>query len=103
PDEELKRQIEGVDKMIDDVYAAAMVERPARFFRPGSGFFSSRMRELLAGLKYQLVLGDIYPHDPQIPYPAVNAAHILSMLKPGGIIICHDRRSWTLPMLKKII
>jgi hypothetical protein len=25
------------------------------------------------------------------------------MLSPGGIIICHDRRSWTLPMLQKVL
>jgi peptidoglycan/xylan/chitin deacetylase (PgdA/CDA1 family) len=25
------------------------------------------------------------------------------MLQPGGIIICHDRRSWTVPMLQKVL
>jgi peptidoglycan/xylan/chitin deacetylase (PgdA/CDA1 family) len=24
-------------------------------------------------------------------------------LRPGGIIICHDRRSWTAPMLQKVL
>lgn len=50
-----------------------------------------------------MVLADIYPHDPQIPYWRVNASHILSMLKPGGVIVCHDRRSWTVPMLRKVV
>lgn len=102
-DADLIHQIDAVETMINDAYDAVGVEHPPRYFRPGSGFFSSRMRARLDMLKYRLVLGNIYPHDPQIPYPKVNAAHILSMLQPGGIIICHDRRSWTLPMLRKVI
>jgi peptidoglycan/xylan/chitin deacetylase (PgdA/CDA1 family) len=45
----------------------------------------------------------VYPHDPQIGYPSVNARHILSMVRPGSIIICHDRREWTAPMLRKVL
>ncbi|KAK7190814.1 hypothetical protein DPSP01_007916 [Paraphaeosphaeria sporulosa] len=103
-DEELKAQIKDVESMIANAYAQSSVSgEPARYFRPGSGFFSARMRALVKDLGYRLVLGDIYPHDPQIPYWRVNAKHILSMLKPGGIIICHDRRSWTVPMLRKVV
>ncbi|KAF2441860.1 carbohydrate esterase family 4 protein [Karstenula rhodostoma CBS 690.94] len=100
----LEKQIQDVESMIDEAYNRANFPgEPARYFRPGSGFFSARMRALVRELGYRLVLGDIYPHDPQIPYWRVNAKHILSMLKPGGIIICHDRRSWTVPMLKKVV
>ncbi|KAF2793579.1 carbohydrate esterase family 4 protein [Melanomma pulvis-pyrius CBS 109.77] len=102
-DADLIHQIEAVETMIDNAYDAAHVEYPPRYFRPGSGIFSSRMRERLEMLKYRMVLGNIYPHDAQISYWSVNAAHILSMLQPGGIIVCHDRRSWTIPMLKKVI
>jgi len=103
-DEELAAQMHAVDALIGEAYASAGIVRPsARYFRPGSGFFSARMRMLVATLHYRLVLGDIYPHDSQIPYWRVNARHVLSMLKPGGIIICHDRRSWTVPMLKKVV
>jgi peptidoglycan/xylan/chitin deacetylase (PgdA/CDA1 family) len=102
-DADLVHQIEKVDTIINNTYNAVEMERPPRYFRPGSGIFSSRMRQQLEMLKYRLVLGNIYPHDPQIPYPKVNAAHILSMLRPGSIIICHDRRSWTVPMLRKVI
>ncbi len=76
---------------------------PHNYFRPASGFFSDRMRVLVDRLGFRLVLGSIYPHDAQISYWWLNAAHILSMLQPGGIIICHDRRSWTLPMLRKVL
>lgn len=102
-DAELKGQMQAVEGIIHDAYSRAKAEKPSRYFRPGSGFFSERMRALVKDLGYQLVLGDIYPHDPQIPYWRVNAKHILSMLKPGGIIICHDRRSWTVPMLRKVV
>ncbi|KAL2006720.1 hypothetical protein VTN00DRAFT_9388 [Thermoascus crustaceus] len=102
-DSVLVEQIRTVQKKIHDVYASEGVNAPPNYFRPGSGFFSSRMRKVLAELGYQLVLGSVYPHDPQIPLWRVNAKHILSMLRPGAIIICHDRRSWTAPMLRKVL
>jgi len=58
---------------------------------------------MLGNRGFRIVLGSIYPHDPQIPYPSTNAKHILSMAHPGGIIVCHDRRSWTVPMLKIVL
>ncbi|PSN63934.1 glycoside hydrolase/deacetylase [Corynespora cassiicola Philippines] len=102
-DADLIQEIDTVETMIHQAYDAVHIPHPPRYFRPGSGFFSTRMRARLNMLKYRLVLGSIYPHDPQIPYPSVNSAHILSMVRPGGIIICHDRRPWTIPMLKKVI
>jgi peptidoglycan/xylan/chitin deacetylase (PgdA/CDA1 family) len=99
----LVSQIESVREKLHNAYAAVDVEGPPNYFRPGSGFFSNRMRKNLRKLGYQLVLGSIYPHDPQIPFWRVNAWHILSMLRPGGIIICHDRRSWTVSMLQKVL
>ncbi|KAF3007885.1 hypothetical protein E8E13_010971 [Curvularia kusanoi] len=99
----LAQEMDTVDRAINATYAAVHVPRPPRYFRPGSGFFSTRMREQVSESGYQMVLGSIYPHDPQIPYPAVNARHVLSMARPGGIIICHDRRGWTVPMLRKVL
>jgi peptidoglycan/xylan/chitin deacetylase (PgdA/CDA1 family) len=100
---ELVKQIKAVEGKLSKAYNTVGVESPPKYFRPGSGFFSDRMRETVASLGYRLVLGNIYPHDPQIPFWRVNANHILSMLRPGGIIICHDRRSWTAPMLRKVL
>ena len=37
-----------------------------KWFRPGSGFYSSRMINTVHAYHYRLVLGSIYPHDPQI-------------------------------------
>ena len=102
-DEALEAEIYEVRDMLMRAYRDEGIVPPNTYFRPGSGFFSDRMRRLLDKLGYRLVLGSIYPHDPQISYPNVNANHILSMLRPGAIIICHDRRSWTVPMLRKVL
>lgn len=102
-DDALISQITSVEKMISIAYASVGLNPPPRYFRPGSGFFHDRMRRVVQRLGYRLVLGSIYPHDPQIPYWRVNARHILSMLRSGGIVICHDRRKWTAPMLRKVL
>ena len=99
-DVKLAEEILSVEDFIRKAYGEVT---PPRYFRPGSGFFSERMRRNVAQLGYRLVLGGIYPHDPQISAWRLNARHILSMLQPGAIIICHDRRSWTLPMLRRVI
>jgi len=102
-DEKLESEIYEVRQMLRDAYEKEGIDPPNNYFRPGSGLFSDRMRRLVDRLGYRIVLGGIYPHDPQIPYWWMNANHILSMLRPGAIIICHDRRSWTVPMLKKVL
>jgi peptidoglycan/xylan/chitin deacetylase (PgdA/CDA1 family) len=100
----LAEQIREVHALIQDAYNAAGEDGPETwFFRPGSGFFSSRMRNLVSKLGYRLVLGDVYPHDTQVPFASLNARHILSLVKPGSIIICHDRREWTVPMLREVL
>ena len=97
-------QIESIEQSLHKVYAAvADTKHPPKYFRPGSGFFNEKMRKIMGSLGYRLVLGSIYPHDPQVPYWRINASHILSMLRPGGIVICHDRRSWTIPMLRNVL
>jgi peptidoglycan/xylan/chitin deacetylase (PgdA/CDA1 family) len=102
--QQLSEQLVEVERYINTTYAHINIQRPSsRFFRPGSGFFSSSMRQSVKAMGYHMVLGSIYPHDPQISYASVNAQHILSMVRPGGIIICHDRRSWTVPMLRKVL
>jgi peptidoglycan/xylan/chitin deacetylase (PgdA/CDA1 family) len=104
PVDTLVEQIQSVESRIQAIYDSSQHsdKAPPKYFRPGSGFFSTAMRRRLLGLGYRLVLGDIYPHDPQIPLSRLNAWHILSMARPGGIIICHDR-IWTAPMLRTVL
>lgn len=101
--DELLKQLEIVQGTLDRAYDTANATQTSKFFRPGSGFFSSSMRALAVEHGFQIALGDVYPHDPQIGYAGVNARHILSMVRAGSIVICHDRRSWTVPMLKTIL
>lgn len=99
----LAEEIAAVDKKIDTAYITTGKERQNHLFRPGSGVFSHRILNVAAKAGYQTILGSIYPHDPFIKYWWINARHILSMLRPGAVIICHDRRPWTPPMLRKVL
>ncbi|KAH6630664.1 carbohydrate esterase family 4 protein [Chaetomium sp. MPI-SDFR-AT-0129] len=105
--EELEEQIKRTQEVIDAAYVAEGRTPPpvgrGRYYRPGSGFFSERIRGVARKLGYRVVLGSIYPHDAQVAWWRVNARHVLSMLHRGGIIICHDRRSWTEPMLRRVL
>ena len=75
----------------------------AKYFRPGTGFFNKKMVDKVIGMGYRVVLGSIYPHDPQIHNPKMNSMHVLSMLRPGGIIIMHDRRSYSAEQLELVL
>lgn len=99
----LRDQLDKVQDMIHAAYDELEVPRPQFYFRPGSGFLGKVMIAVAKKMKYQIVLGSIYPHDPQIQSAWANAKHILSMKKPGGVIICHDRRPWTAPMLREVL
>lgn len=101
----LRKQLCAVQKTINDVYTKAGIgnEPPGKYFRPGSGFFSTRIRKAARELGFRIVLGSVYPHDPQIPSWRINARHVLSMLRPGAIVICHDGRGWTVPMLRRVV
>lgn len=103
PSGTLKNEINQVDSMINRAYEVIGKTRTSKYFRPGSGIFSERVLDVARDAGYRTVLGSIYPHDPFIPHWRVNAWHILSSLRPGAVIICHDRRSWTVPMLKKVV
>ncbi|KAK5164895.1 uncharacterized protein LTR77_009559 [Saxophila tyrrhenica] len=103
PTPRLREEIDEVDSMINHAYETSGQNRTMHLFRPGSGIFSDRVLDVAKDAGYRTILGSIFPHDPFIPYWRVNAWHILSSLRPGAVIICHDRRSWTVPMLKKVL
>lgn len=110
PNDVLSRELVTVNNRILDAYRAAGVsedaldrDQPHRYFRPGSGFFSARMRALVRVLGFRIVLGSVYPHDAQVQFPWLNARHILGKVRPGSIVVCHDRREWTAPMLRRLL
>ncbi|KAI9045254.1 chitin deacetylase CDA4 [Aspergillus affinis] len=105
---DLESQILTVQDSIRAAYSAVGAREPTppgggRYFRPGSGFFSQVMRDVVRKLGFRIVLGSVYPHDAQISWPWVNARHILSMVREGSIVVCHDRRDWTIPMLGVVL
>jgi len=97
PLSELERQVKEVEALLPPN------AHGAKYFRPGSGFFNKKLVDRVRSLGYRVVLGSIYPHDPQIPNPRVNARHVLRMVKPGGIIIMHDRRSYSAEQLELVL
>jgi peptidoglycan/xylan/chitin deacetylase (PgdA/CDA1 family) len=102
--DQLEAELKEVETYINATYASLSTPRSQnRFFRPGSGFFSDAMRAKVQELRFKMVLGSVYPHDAQIGYARVNARHVLSMVRPGAIIVCHDRRSWTPAMLRIVL
>lgn len=97
PLSELERQIKEVEALLPP-NANGM-----KYFRPGSGWFNGKMKERIEGLGYRLALGSVYPHDPQIPNPRWNSWHVLSMVKPGSVIIMHDRRGYSAEQLGLVL
>jgi peptidoglycan/xylan/chitin deacetylase (PgdA/CDA1 family) len=77
----------------DDLLAADRVL--ARFgtvswVRPGSGWYSREMIEIIERHGYRCALGSVYPYDAAIPSRALAARFILRNVRPGGILILHD-------------
>ncbi|KAH8654987.1 hypothetical protein BGZ60DRAFT_472921 [Tricladium varicosporioides] len=89
PLKELGRQVKEVDGMLP------VNESRKKWFRPGSGFFNTRMLDVVKGAGYKLVLGSVYPHDAQVKSALWNARHVLGMARSGGVIIMHDRRGYS--------
>jgi peptidoglycan/xylan/chitin deacetylase (PgdA/CDA1 family) len=79
-----------------------------RWFRPGSGWYDSTMIQYLANDKrgYICVLGSVYPFDATIPSSLFATNFILWNVKPGAIIILHERGKRgkrTVQTLKRIL
>ena len=104
PVEELACQIHIIQRQIVEIYTSAGMapKQQPKYFRPGSGFFNTAVRHVVKDLGYRLILGSIYPWDAQISWPRLNAWHILSTVRPGSVIVIHER-TWTLPMLKILL
>lgn len=62
-----------------------------RWFRPSHGFFTPHMLAEIRSLGYRCALGDVYPHDPQLPFSRLNTWHVKRGIHPGAIVILHDR------------
>lgn len=88
-DEGLRKEMESTHDYTKRKYGVEF-----KFYRPAFGIVTSKIIQHANSRGYRIVLGDVYPHDPQVPIPSVNAAHVLSKVQPGSVIILHDR-AWT--------
>ncbi|MFQ6538226.1 MULTISPECIES: chitin deacetylase family protein [Aphanothece] len=61
-----------------------------RWCRPGQGWFHNRMLAWLAGRRYRLVLGSIFPWDTLKPPLGFVRWFVLANAHPGGILVLHD-------------
>jgi len=81
-----------------------------RFLRPPFGLFTKRVLDIAERLGYKIVVGDVYPRDPQRPGKEKIVERVLDRTEPGSIIILHDGgnsrnvdRSQTIEAIKEII
>lgn len=95
---ELERQVKEVESLLPPNSPGS-----AKYFRPGSGFFSRKMVETVGTLGYRMVLGSIFPFDPQIHSARINSKYVLSRVRPGGVIIMHDRRDFSAEQLELVL
>lgn len=94
---DLKQQVLEMDELLP------VNANGEKYFRPGSGFFSKGMVEMVKGLGYRTVLGSVYPHDAQIKSAWWNARHVLSMVRSGSVVIVHDRREYSVEEMERIL
>ncbi len=95
---ELERQIIETENIINNHTNSFK----KKWFRPGAGFFNQTMIRISTNLGYRLVLGSIYPYDPQMPHPRLNSRFIEYKLYPGAIVILHDRFA-TIETLERVL
>ena len=100
---QLKTEIDAVWERIEGVYSSLKLIKPPRYYRPGSGWFNRSLLAIAKAAGHRVVLGNVYPYDAQVGYSWLNTRHILSMVRPGSIIICHDGRPWTPKTLDAVL
>ncbi len=77
-----------------------------RWARPGGGWFSASMLNIMGRHGYRCALASVYPYDPHIPFTAYTVRHVLSNTRPGAVIALHDggtRGQRTLAALERIL
>ena len=75
--------------------AGRVLERfgPVRWLRPGSARYSASMLATIEQAGYRCALGSIYPYDVYVPLVRFASAYILAAVRPGAVIVLHERGS----------
>ena len=58
--------------------------------RPGSGWYSGAMIDVMRRHGYRCALGSIYPYDATIPSAGFAARYIIWHTRPGAVVVLHD-------------
>lgn len=64
----------------------------SKWYRPGSGWYNSRLVKQVENLGYRIALASLHPFDPQLPSSRYGIFQILTSASPGSIILLHDGR-----------
>ena len=67
---------------------------PVRWYRPGTGLYTTAIREAAEARGYRLALGSVYPNDPYVWSARRQARHVLREVRPGDVVILHDALGW---------
>jgi len=62
-----------------------------RWLRPGSAWHNTAMIERIERAGFRCALGSVYPYDPYVPSVRLASAYILSNVRPGAVIVLHER------------
>jgi peptidoglycan/xylan/chitin deacetylase (PgdA/CDA1 family) len=60
------------------------------WFRPGSGWYSDDMLDVIKQNGYRCALGSVYPYDPQLGSAWFSTNYIRWKVSPGDVIVLHD-------------
>jgi peptidoglycan-N-acetylglucosamine deacetylase len=79
---------------------------PVKWARPGSGWYSPAMVEVMERHGYRCALGSVYPFDVAIPSASFSTRFVLGHARPGEVVILHDggaRGERTVRVLREVI
>jgi peptidoglycan-N-acetylglucosamine deacetylase len=63
---------------------------PVKWARPGSGWYSQAMLEVMRRHGYGCALGSVYPFDATIPSASLAARFVLRHARSGDVVVLHD-------------
>eukprot|EP00897_Mesotaenium_endlicherianum_P005296 jgi/Mesen1/4795/ME000243S03974 len=105
--EEFEKTLLDVDQRLQPFFHTDEHSKPMKWFRPGHGWYTKRIRRTIQKHGYRLALGSVYPVDPLFKEKGGPIAqYCLWKIYPGAIIVLHDRpqqENQTIEILSKLL
>lgn len=98
----LRKELYECNKTLTQLYSSCNKTYTPAFYRPGCGFFTSKMIRTVNDIYSKVVIGSVYPHDPEIRNSTLNFWYIKKHIADGDILILHDRE-WTVQTLELLL